>query len=248
MKNKRFIFFLVFLLFPFKSFGQDFQLTKPRLVFDGTKLLIFYNIVAQNPEDLFYIWVEMERANGEIIEAKNLSGDVGYNVKRGNTKKIVWVPKQDSIFLDEDIFVEVKAEKYIKSFYRGPIILRSIIFPGWGQTNISNGKPWWLSGLVFYGTMVGGYLCYQDYIATYNNYRSETDDAKVRADLFIHSRRQYNNAVALLYSGAAIWGVNILWVTFTPNRYQHLQNLNISLKPAPVYNSGTPLITLSMTF
>ncbi|MCJ7449573.1 MAG: hypothetical protein MUO72_18000 [Bacteroidales bacterium] len=248
MKKKRFIFFLVFLFFSFKSYSQDFQLTKPRLVFDGTKLLIFYNIIAQNPEDQFYIWVEMERANGEIIEAKNLSGDVGYNVKRGNSKKIIWIPKQDSIFLDEDIFVEVKAEKYMKSFYRGSMILRSIIFPGWGQTNISNGKPWWLTGLAFYGTLAGGYLCYQDYVATYDNYRSEADDAKVRADLFKHSRRQYNNAVALLCSGAAIWGVNILWVTFTPNRYQHLQNLNLSLKPTPVYNSGTPLITLSLTF
>jgi len=68
--------------------------------------------------------------------------------KAGGNKKITWTPANDSVFLNEMVFIEVKAEKYVKSFKKRfhDAVVNSIA--RLGQTKISNGKPWWLTGIV----------------------------------------------------------------------------------------------------
>ena len=141
MNKKSFILFLIFLFLVIKSFSQDFQITQPKLDYDGNQLSILYDLITRKSSDKFYVRIEIENANGLAIQAKTLSGDVGENVTPGNNKKIVWIPEQDSVYLNEDVIVEIKAEKYIKSFNKGSMMLYSTVFPGWGQTKISKGKP-----------------------------------------------------------------------------------------------------------
>jgi hypothetical protein len=248
MKKQRLFVFLFFLFLFGKSYSQGVLITQPRLESDGNQLLIFYDIVAKNSADKFYIWVEMEKANGEKILAKTLSGDIGENIKAGNNKKIIWAPEQDSIYLKEEIFVEVKAERYVKSFDKGSMFLRSAIFPGWGQTKISKGKPWWLTGIAVYGTLAGGYVYYKNYLKSYDSYRAEEDDPLRRADLAEQAKKQQNISMTMIYSAASAWAVNVLWVTFTPNRYQLLQHVKFSLNSSPSpYNRGL-LLSLKWDF
>jgi hypothetical protein len=246
MKQRLFLF-LFFLFLVSKSYSQGVLLTQPRLESDGNQLLIFYDIITKNSADKFYIWVEMEKANGEKILAKALSGDVGGSVKAGNNKKIIWSPGPDSIYLNEDIFIEVKAERYTKSFNRGSIMLKSTVFPGWGQTNISKGKPWWITGLVTYGTLAGGYLFHKSYRKSYESYMIEEDRLK-RADLLEQTQKQLDISTVMLYSAASAWAVNVIWVALTPNRYKPLEHakfsLNSSLDP---YNGGL-LLSLRLDF
>jgi hypothetical protein len=247
MKKQRLFLILVFLILVSKSFSQGFLLSQPRLEFDGNQLLIFYDIITKNSNDKFYIWVEIAKANGEKIIAKALSGDVGDNVKAGNNKKIIWTPKQDSVYINEAVFVELKAEKYIKSFNKGSMMLKSTVFPGWGQTNISKGKPWWLTGIAVYGTMAGGYIYYNKYLKSYDSYRTEEDPLK-RADLAEQTKKQQNISTTLIYSAASAWVVNVLWVAFTPNRYQPLQHVKVSLNSSPSPNNGGLLLSLRWDF
>ena len=79
----------------------------------------------------------MEKKNGELIKMKGISGDAGDKIKAGKNKQITWVPEKDSVFLNEVVYVEVKAEKYVKSFNKGSMMLLSTAFPGLGQTKIS---------------------------------------------------------------------------------------------------------------
>jgi hypothetical protein len=247
MKKQRLFLFLFFLFLVGKSSSQGFLLTKPRLVINGNQLLIFYDIITKNSADKFYIWVEMEKANGDKILAKAFSGDVGGSVKAGNSKKIIWASEQDSIYINEEVFVEVKAEKYIKSLSKGSMMFKSTVFPGWGQTNISKGKPWWLTGIVAYGTLAGGYLFHKSYLKSYDSYKIEKDLIK-RADLLEQTQKQHNISTVMIYSAASAWVVNVLWVAFTPNRYQPLQHVEFSLNSSPGPYNGGLLLSLRLDF
>ena len=246
MKPQRLFLILPFLFLPFLSSSQGFQISPPKLEFDGNQLMIFYDVVTNNQADQFYVWIEMEKKNGEPIRMKTLSGDVG-DIKAGKNKMITWVPNKDSVFLDEEVSVEVKAEKYIKSFNKGSAMLMSTAIPGLGQTKISKGKPWWLIGVAAYGALAGGFITYQNYSRTYKSYRAEEDLSK-RADLLKQAQNQMNISNALIVSGAALWAANIFWVALTPNKYQPLQHVKLSLDQSTGPYKGTTLLTLRLNF
>jgi hypothetical protein len=247
MKTQKHFLFILFLLLPFKSFSQGFLITPPKLEFDGKQLLIFYDVVSKSQADQFYVWVEMEKKNGEPIQTIALSGDIGDNIKTGTNRKIIWVPEKDNVFLDEEVFVEVKAEKYIKSFNKGSTMLLSMAVPGLGQTKISKGKPWWLTGVAAYGALAGGLITYMNFSKTYKSYKAEEDLLK-RADLLTQSQKQLNISNALIVSGAALWAANIFWVALTPNKYQPLQHVKLSLDQSTGPYKGTTLLTFRFNF
>jgi hypothetical protein len=247
MKTHRLIIIVLFLIFSLSSFSQGFLISSMKLNFDGKQLHISYDVINKNQSDQFYVWVEIEKKNGESISVKALSGDVGEMIKSGTNKHITWVPGNDSVFLDEEVFVEVKAERYIKLFNKGSAILKSTVFPGLGQTKISNGKPWWLTGVAAYGALAGGFIVHKKYLNTYDSYRIEEDPAS-RSDLLDQAQNQMNLSTALIVSGAAVWAANIFWVALTPNKYQPLKNLNLSLDQSQGPLRGSTLITLRYNF
>jgi hypothetical protein len=247
MKRLKLLLFLFFLILCVKSFSQEVLLTQPRLESDGKHLLIFYDIVTKNLADQFFIWVEIKKSNGEIIQAKALSGDVGANVKAGNNKKIIWSPEQDSIYLNEDVLVEVKAEKYIKSFNKGTMILKSMVLPGWGQASITEMKSWWLTSIAVYGTLASGYIYHKKYLKSYESYKAEGDPLK-RADLLKQTQKELNISTVMIYTAASAWAANLLWVAFTPNRYLPLKHVNLSINSAPDPYNGGLLFSLKVDF
>lgn len=247
MKILRFHIVLLIIILPFKSFSQGFLLTPPTIKFDGNQLQIIYDIESDNKEDQFYVWVEMVKSNEEPIQMKSLSGDVGTNIKAGENKQINWIPENDAVFLDEEVFVEVKAEKYVKSFNKGGAMLMSALMPGLGQTKISNGKPWWLTGVAAYGAMTSGIVVYNSYLNTYDTYRLE-ENPSTRANLLAQSQQKKNISNVLIISSAALWAANILWVAITPNKYQPLQNLNLTLNRSTGPHQGTLLLALKLNF
>jgi hypothetical protein len=246
MGKQKLFLIIPLLLLPFKFYSQGFQITQLKLEFDGTQLMISYDVINKNQADQFYVWVEMEKKNGETIQLKALLGDVG-NIKAGKNKKITWVPEKDSVILNEEVSVEVKAEKYIKSFNKGSAMLLSTVMPGLGQTKISKGKPWWLTGVVAYGALAGGFIAHKSYLKTYDSYRIEEDPLK-RKDLFNQTQKQMNISSALIISGAALWAANILWVAVTPNKYKPLQHVKLSLDQSIGPDKGATLLTLRLNF
>jgi hypothetical protein len=247
MKKQRLLLILPLILFTFQSLAQGFLITPPALMFDGTQLLISYDVINKNQADQFYVWIEMEKKNGEPIPVKALTGDVGENIQSGTNKKITWVPSKDNIFLDEEINVEVRAEKYVKSFNKGSAMLMSTALPGLGQTKISKGKPWWITGVVAYGALAGGFVTHSGYLKSYDSYRSETDPSK-RSDLLAKTQSQMNLSKALIISGVTLWAANILWVAITPNRYQPLQNVKLTLDQSTGPFKGATLLSMRVNF
>lgn len=239
--------FLTFFTLAFNCYSQGFIITSPKVNFDGKQLSISYDVINKNPSDKFFVWIEIEKKDGEIMHTEAVSGDIGENIKPGTNRQITWIPEKDNIFLNEEVFVEVKAERYVKSFNKGSAILMSTAMPGLGQTRISKGKPWWITGVAAYGAIAGGFVVHSSYIKTYDSYRIE-EDPSARADLFNKAQQQMNLSSVLIVSGAAIWAANIFWVALTPNKYKPLQNVNLSLYQSTGPNKGTTLLSLKINF
>ena len=115
MKRICFKYFLfVFLIFPEFLYSQaKITVTKPRLEAADENLIIEYDILNAGPSDFFVVWIEVTSASGSKIRAVSVTGDVGQDIKGGNNKRIVWDLGNDQIIIDEEIFVEVKAEKIV---------------------------------------------------------------------------------------------------------------------------------------
>lgn len=247
MKKRLFNLF-IFIFFTGNSFSQGFMITPPRLSFDGYRLLISYDLISKDISDEFYVWIEIQNKNGELLNVKALSGDVGEYVASGNSKRISWIPEKDNVFLNEEVTVEVKAEKYTKSFNRGSVILLSTALPGLGQTKISKGKPWWLMGVAAYGAMAGGIIVRNSSLATYDSYNAELDNPAVRADLYDKYNKQAGISNAMFISGTIVWVVNIIWTGLAPNPYQPLKHIKVSMNQLTYPASGEVFLALKFNF
>lgn len=243
----KYFFILTLLSISLLSSSQGFLISSPKVEFKGKQLNISYDIINNNQKELFYVWVEMTKKNGEQITGASFTGDVGEKIQAGINKMIVWEPGKDSIFLDEDISVEIKAEKYLKTFNKGTAMLLSVVIPGLGKTIISKGKPWWLTGVVAYGALAGGIVTHKSYLKSYDSYLIE-GDLKKRAAFYNQSQKQLNLSSVLIISGAALWVADLIWVAATPNHYQPMQHIKLRVDQSTGPNRGTPLLTLQLNF
>ena len=108
---KKIYLLLLLVIFPLILFCQTrFTVTKPRLELSNENLIIEYNILNTDPSDLFEVWIEVTNASGFMINAQSLSGDVGEDITGGSNKRILWNLANDNILLDEEIYVEIRAE------------------------------------------------------------------------------------------------------------------------------------------
>jgi len=141
MNKRRSFLFLLFLFIVFKSSSQDFQITQLKLEFIGSQLHITYDIDNKNSKGKFNIRIEIHKQNGDPITPISITGDIGDNIKSGYNKRITWDLEKDTVYLDENISVEIIGKKHIESFSKSSLILMSTAVPGLGQTKVS-GKPW----------------------------------------------------------------------------------------------------------
>lgn len=221
---------MLFLSVSGRSFSQDLFLTKPRLSFEDNQLEISYDIIAGTSEEKYYVWIEVVDDQEKPIRARSLTGDIGENIAAGNNKKIIWTPEKDSVYLDEKIFVQVKAEKLVKAYDKSKMLFKSVVFPGWGQTRISNGKPWWLSSIAVYGFMAGGYLYHRRYQRSYDSYRLEENPVR-RTELLKQTQNSLDISTVMIYTSLSAWVSNIIWIALVPERYKPLQHVDLSVDP-----------------
>lgn len=227
--------------------AQEAQIGTPELNFDGNILSITYDITNASPTDKFYVWLVIMKKDGETLNANSLSGDIG-DVTAGNNKVISWVPANDNVFLNEEITVEVRAEKYVKSFNKGSAMLLSVVLPGLGQTKMSKGKPYWIMGVASYAALAGGLVTYSGYKDNYDKYLAEESDPGLRADYLSQAEKKATMSGTLLATAAAVWTANLLWVAMAPNRYQALKYKPLTLVPSADPVNGAALLTFSYKF
>jgi len=90
--------------------GQNaVEISEPALSLEKGKVYIEYKLLNTSKSEKFSIRVDITNQHGNSIDARSLSGDLGEGISGGGNKKIIWDIEADSIFLDEEIFVEVYA-------------------------------------------------------------------------------------------------------------------------------------------
>jgi hypothetical protein len=242
---KRFKFILLihiaFLFFySFYSLGQEqFKIEKPNLIVNNGQLFITYDL---NNKDYDYtIDIEIINSSGVKINASALSGDLGPSIKAGDNKTIIWNLTQDNIFLDEDISVRIVGNVSPKTYNKGILLMQSAVWPGWGQTKLTKGKPYWIVGFAGVACIAGSYVYNQKSLESYDNY--------VTAISYQDSEKYYDESMSqdktskiLAYSAIGIWAINLVWVAVMPNRVKmnsYSQKYSLQLAPLNIGDKNT---------
>ena len=212
-------------------FGQDKpQITDLRLSFENNQLVIFYNLIGGEPSDAFRVWVEIADSAGLRIDARTLSGDVGYHISGGIDKKISWNLSEDNAYFDKEIFVEVKAEllsvaeptkgkPYRKESGYGELFVKSVAIPGWGLTEMKRGKPFWIVGVTGYACLLGSFVYHQKALDTKFEYENSPDISIEKNDeLYKKATSQHQVSKVLAYSFVALWITDKLILTVNKNK------------------------------
>jgi hypothetical protein len=263
---------LILLFLPDVFYGQTvITVTRPRLEVSGNNLIIQYDILNTKSSDFFIVWIEVTDIAGNKIKALSLAGDVGNDIKGGRNKRITWNFINDSIFIDENLFVEVKAEKIAeqekpvdteisddtetriqeetKSVSKGNMVLSSVVLPGWGQTKIHPGKPFWIIGAAGYGCLAGSVFLNRSASSAYNDYKLSMDLDESNA-LFDKALQKNNISRILAYTAIGIWTADIVWVLLTPaeSKESTVLQKNRKLRIMPGFDAGSNSAIVSMTY
>ncbi|TSA25042.1 MAG: hypothetical protein D4R67_10860 [Bacteroidetes bacterium] len=112
----RYLYSLTFILLvpllcnPLGLFGQSkAQITNVDFYVRNDTLFISYDLVKAKPNEWFDVTLTVKTPSGKVFFPVALSGHAGKFVAGGKGKQIIWAIAKDNVFIDEEIFVELRA-------------------------------------------------------------------------------------------------------------------------------------------
>ncbi|MFH0758905.1 MAG: hypothetical protein V2B15_16570 [Bacteroidota bacterium] len=213
---------------PYTHAQTPARISDPELQLIGDKVQIRYRIINSTQEDRYRVRIEISNADGYIVAAYALSGDIGEHVSGGGEKTILWDMKEDGVELKE-FFVTVFALPEIAlepentppvrenlneeapppGFSRTGLMLQSLFLPGLGLSRYRGG-PHWIKGLAGYGCIAGAVGFNAMARSTYEAY--EVQISVQHADeQFNKSKTQDNISEGLAYAAVVIWISDLVW-------------------------------------
>jgi hypothetical protein len=253
------------------------KVSKPSLELRDNKLIVHYNITNFDPADKFKIWIEMTDAEGNTINARSLSGDIGDSITGGNNKEIAWDFKNDNFDTDTEIFVEVSAEiqsapKIIaeevtpeetdqeetipeetipkEEVKTGKFILYSALFPGLGFVKMDKSKLHLAKGAAGYACIASAIIFNRMAVSNYNKYL-DSYEIETSDDYYKKSVSQDNTSEVFAYAAIGIWAAEIIWILVESKNYKSTHTAygkGISIEPGYDPYSNTSMICFSYNF
>jgi hypothetical protein len=89
-------------------------------------------------------------------------------------------------------------------------MLRSLIFPGWGNTYARGGGAYWLIGIAAYGAAGGAIYFNNQAYNNYEDYKASLNPAE-RNQLYQDASDNYDMQKNLMIAAGAIWVADIIW-------------------------------------
>ena len=149
-----------------------------------------------------------------------------------------------------DKIVPIESEKPIRLISPVGTMVRSSVFPGWGQFHSRN---YFRGGLVFLGissSVVGALLAHQSFTSEYNNYAltasNEPDDSDAVFASYDRANQKYKLKMFFIYTGIGVWAYSIIDSYVSANFYnansqiqsiqedaQHIENLGLQVGITP---------------
>jgi hypothetical protein len=189
--------------------AQRIKITTTSIEDVNNKLVIKYGFINSSPKDLFKVVIIIKASSGQAISISDLSGDIGDNITGGTNKQIIWDYNADGIIMEDNIKVEVLAHLIMPDVSMGKALTLSTIWPGLGLSKI-NKKPYWIIGVVAYGSLAGSYFMNKKANNSYTAFLENTED-ELSDGLLSTSQSQNQLSKTLAYSAIGIWGINLVW-------------------------------------
>lgn len=208
---------------------QVIKIPAPTIELKGNIIYISYDILNSLPSESFEILLEVKDSEGNIIDARTLTGDVGRSVSGGKNKSIQWDLEADELILNTMIFVNIYAEKVVvepqgiqtktdenftpenrlQGYSRTSLILQSVAVPGLGLTRVT-GNPHWIKGVTAYGCLGGAIVLNRMAISTYDDFLSAETPEDADA-LYSKSSTQDVISETMVYVAIGIWVIDLVW-------------------------------------
>ena len=246
---------------------QSFMLSKPRLQLKDDKIEIYYDIIDSIPKSKYKVWIDVSDSTQNKIIPRSIAGDLGASIPGGLNKVIIWNFVDDSIYLDNGVYVQVHAElilppkveevqpteakKSEKEIKRSVLVLQSVIFPGWGLSRINKGKPHWLKGVASYGCVLTSYVYNMKAVTSYNSYLNSEDQNK--QDVFYNAAVKEDNISGIFkYSAIGIWVIDFIWTVAGSSKLKESPITNnidrVFLFPTYEPNNNVSMMTIRYRF
>lgn len=232
------IFFFSFLLFCLSNLGLAQSVAtvdRVRVVqASNTQLDIFYDIADASPDEVFQVWLKVLKVDGEEVKFTAPQGALGENISGGIDKKISIQLSDNTNGVSTQLYVEIsirsnlalaRSTRGLFQSDKSKRFLKSLIFPGWGQSSNSN-KPYWLLGVIGYGSIAGSYLFNQQADDKYNSYLEASTLAERNA-LFKDAENARNTSRGLAFAAGTIWVGNLIWVLLEKDNNSKSRNLQL---------------------
>lgn len=240
---------------------SDISISKPILEYKQDSVIIFYNILNANPDDIFKISLAVTDSSGNNINGTSFQGDIGENIVSGINKKIVWDLEKDNIKLNEGIYIQVLGELVTppgknetsiptQRIKLSKTMFQSVVFPGWSLSKLKDNNLHWLKGVTAYGLLAASIYYNQKAISSYDDY--------LAASTIENTEKYYNNSETedqlseiFAYGAIGIWVIDLIWTagcSSKKNRMLEKRAKRFSVKP--IYDSGlnASLVVITYSF
>ncbi len=132
----------------------------------------------------------------------------------------------------------------------GNHLLKSTIFPGWGLTRLSNGKPFWLFGVAGIGCITASVYFNQKAHLSYDDYLTSSDDDIT--GYYDDAISQGNLSKIFAWSAVVIWiadlGITGLKASGMNKSYRKSKLNAFSISPSLDIKTDTPTLSLYYNF
>ena len=190
---------------------KDFQ-------FNNDRIEVNYGFENCNPADKYIVWIEAFTESGKIIKAKTLLGDTR-DVTPMPEKKIVWNVVNDSIFLDEKIFIKLFASKLTERNMQKAWLF-STLYPGAGHRQ-AGGKNKLYLGAIGYAGIAGIFVFNGMAANALSSYA--TANAANEAALLSNAKMYNTLSLSSLGISAAVWALDYFLLNRTSKKVKNLK-------------------------
>lgn len=188
--------------------AQNAKVITTNIEVKDNKLIVDYKFDKSKKNQKFDVWLEVTTIDDRKLEVKTLDGDHGSNINGEGNKQITWDFWNDGIVLNEEVNVEVLANINVIGPGMSKALLLSAIVPGLGATKV-DGKPYWLMGVIGYGTLASSILFNQQSISAYNSYLEEPD-INASDSFFNDSKQKDLLSKSMAYTATGIWCLSMI--------------------------------------
>jgi hypothetical protein len=187
------------------------------------QIVLTYNLSANdNKLDKYEVQLYLSMNGGQSFEKEPLiyvTGNVGKGVSAGNDRKIQWrYLTENPSFTGKNIVFKIIAkldveayEKRLEQLGGANRAFNSLIFPGWGDAKVREGKNYWLIGLVSYGLVGTGLYLHFNAKKNFENWQNSNNTPQ--ADVYFNNFENQNRlSRILLGAGAGVWIADVVGV------------------------------------